>query len=156
MNRIKYSLLILVGLSAFVFASCKKDKDADKVQLLTVSVWKYDTAAIDQNNDGVMDQPIPSEIIGDCAKDNTISFAADGSGISDEGALKCDEEDPQTTPFTWTLGEGQSSLILDGNLFAGIDGEFKLITLTNSRMELSKMVDIIPGVSVNVILRLKH
>jgi len=159
MNRMKYSLLIIVGLSAFIFASCKKDEapaPLDKRQLLTVSVWKYDTAAIDANNDGVMDAPIPADMIEDCAKDNTVTFASNGTGISDEGAMKCDSEDPQSTPFTWTLGEDESTITFNGNLIAGIDGTFKLIALTDSKMELSKIIEVFPGYSVNAILRLKH
>lgn len=160
MTKIKYFFLIILGATAITLGSCKKDKgnsSEDKTALLTATVWKYDTAAIDFDNDGVMDTAIPEGIIEDCLKDNTIAFVSDGTGVADEGALKCTEYDPQATPFTWTFAPNSSSTIeFTGSLFAGIEGEAKLITLTSDVMELSTSYELVPGFSARIIIRMKH
>lgn len=49
----------------------------------------------------------------DCDVDNITRYESSGTAISDEGALLCDPNDPQTITFFWTLISNDSRLIVD-------------------------------------------
>lgn len=134
---------ILVAAIFVVIATvaCKKDKEDDKktaVDLITASAWKIDTVGWDKNSDGQIDEALQPGIFSSCFLDNTISFLTDSTGILDEGAVKCDTAD-QTTPFTWNFeGANNDTLNINGNLFGRLNGEVRVLTLTDANMKLSK------------------
>ncbi|MEP7257706.1 MAG: hypothetical protein ABI687_04950 [Flavitalea sp.] len=159
MTKMKYCLFLGLGFAIIVIASCKKDSVKTPVTnttLISSSTWKYDTAAIDANNDGTMDTAIPSGTIADCEKDNTATFVSGGTGVADEGALKCDDSDPQTTAFTWVFSSDEKMLTFTGPVFSVIDGDVKVLELTSTVLTISKLIEVFPGYSANVIVRLKH
>ena len=151
-------------LSAVIFTGCEKDNDDDnnnqpktKTELISASVWKFDNAKIDADNNGIGDLDLPAGIITDCQKDNTLSFNANGSGVMDEGATKCDAADPQTTNFTWNFNGTETQVNFTAAIFTGFGGDFKLISLTETELKLSKAVTV-PGAPtpVTVIASFKH
>jgi hypothetical protein len=64
----KKQLILLTSFTAVIFIlinACSKNNSnsntpATKMQLLTQSSWKYDTAGLDNNNDGLIDAPFPA------------------------------------------------------------------------------------------------
>jgi hypothetical protein len=131
------------------FISCKKDKTSaapTKAQLITAKSWYFSAASIDQNNDGVGDTSIPPSVLLACYTDNFLTFSANGTGVSDEGALKCNTSNPQTTNFTWSFTNAEQNVNFTATIFPGATGDFKIITLNDTQLILSKLTTL-PGFS---------
>ena len=156
MRTMKFVLMLAI----VVLVSCKKGEDskggATKMELITKAAWKYEHAALDVNKDGQVDTDLPAGFVEACDKDNTLLFKADGSGVADEGPSKCDQGNNQTTNFTWAFENDEKNLVFEQSIFTGIDGVVKIVTLSDSKLELLKEVQAGPGQSVNVIVRFKH
>lgn len=154
-----FQLTIYSFLFAFVFFSCKKDKPvvSNKPQLLTASPWLFSSALVDQNNDGVGDVTLPPSFLTPCYTDNFLTFTATGSGILDEGSIKCNASDPQTVPFTWSFTDSEKNINFSTAIFPGASGDFKIVKLDNLSLVLSKLVTV-PGFTsqVTVIITFIH
>jgi hypothetical protein len=149
--------------SLLVLAACQKDDSSGstpktKTELITSSSWKYNDAKIDTDNNGTGDQPIPSGFVEACQLDNTITFSSNGSGNIDEGPTKCDDADPQTLPFTWSFTSNETMINFSSAVFAGIGGDFKIVSLTESELVISQQVSVLPPPlpAVTVIASFKH
>lgn len=118
MNLMK--TLSLTLLLAVAVASCKKDK-ASTIELLTnargwiLVGYTVSPAFVD---------PITGTSISDwyaqletCEKDNLVFFQGDNVFITDEGATKCDPDDPQTDPGTWLLSADEKTVTIDGESY---------------------------------------
>ena len=153
-------LKIVLLLAGFAFVSCNKGEDSKsgptKTDLITKAAWKFEHAALDMNKDGQIDTDLPAGYVKACEKDNTLLFKKDGSGVADEGPSKCDQGDPQSTNFNWSFENGEQNLVFQQSIFTTIDGNVKILTLNDTRLELMKEVAIAPGQNVNVIVRFKH
>lgn len=100
MNKI----MMMAALAAsLVFGSCSKDKaepsgnsngnTTNKTpQELLVGTWQ--TSSVVWNG---------QEAIEDCQKDNLITFKADGSYTTDQGAIKCNPNASQTAQGQWEM-----------------------------------------------------
>lgn len=151
------ALTMMLG---FCFLSCKKDSSENngptKTELLTSSAWKYESGGVDVDKNGSIDLSL--ETLGlapACLLDNSATFNADGTGINDEGATKCDPSLPQTTPFNWSFANNETALNISGNGFAGISGQFKITTLTSTRLTIAKDTTM-NNMSGTLIVNLKH
>lgn len=154
----KYTILTIA--ICFAFASCSKDSSENngptKTELLTSSAWKYESGGADINKDGSIDLTLETlGTIPPCILDNSATFNADGTGINDEGATKCDPSLPQTTSFTWSFANNETALNISGNGFAGISGQFKITTLTSTRLTIAKDTSL-NNLSGTLIVNLKH
>ena len=112
----KILLLSFICCSIFlIINSCSKKSSSSttqtKMQLITASAWKYDTAGIDLNGDGIIDESLPGGVIPSCITDNTLTFNSDSTGVQNEGAIKCDSSAPQTSNFTWAFNSSQTSIV---------------------------------------------
>ena len=148
-------------LAVVALISCEKGEDsksgATKMELITKAAWKYDHAALDVNKDGQVDTDLPAGFVEACDKDNTLLFKANGSGIADEGPTKCDQGDDQSTNFTWSFENDEKNLVFEQSIFSGIDGEVKILALSDTKLELLKEVPAGTfGGTINVIVRFKH
>ena len=156
MRKLNFALL----LAAFAFGSCDKGEDSKsgptKTDLITKAAWKYDHAALDINKDGQIDTDLPAGYVTACEKDNTILFKKDGTGVADEGPSKCDQGDAQSTDFNWSFENGEQNIVFAQSIFTTIDGNVKILTLNDTKLELMKEVTLAPGQTVNVIVRFKH
>ncbi len=159
----KNYVFALLSVGAFIIYGCDKDDDdkditKERVQFITSSSWKYDTIGIDNNGDGKPDAPLPSQFAPqECETDNTITFKSDSTGLLDEGSLKCDAGDPQTTPFSWWFKENGSVLYSPDQIFgSGISGDFKVGEITTSRLRVIKDVSFPLVGNVTLVLDLKH
>lgn len=69
-----------------------------------------------------------------CARDNFIRFSQPNGFVSDEGPTKCDPLSPQTETGTWTLVNGDNTLVVR---YAGGGSEyFTLVALTATTLHL--------------------
>ena len=156
------SLFLLMNI--VLFTSCEKSNDDDdnnqqktKTELISASAWKYDNAKIDVDNNGTGDMDLPAGVIQPCQTDNTLTFAANGSGTIDEGLSKCNTGDPQTNLFTWSFTSNETVLNFSAAFFAGIGGgDFKILALTETELKLSKVVTAGLPTPVTVIVSFKH
>lgn len=154
----KYGILTIAA--CFVFAACSKDKPENtgptKTELLTSGAWKYESGGADLNKDGTIDLTLETlGLVPACLLDNSATFNADGTGVNDEGATKCDPSLPQTTSFNWSFANNETALNITGSGFAGISGQFKITTLSTTRLTITKdtTVNSIPAA---LIVNLKH
>jgi hypothetical protein len=156
----KKAMLIAAGLIGLAMAACKKDNNgqsATTTQLLTSSTWKYDTITLDLDKNGIPDSTVPPGYVESCDLDNTITFNSNLTGVSDEGATKCDDSLPQTTTFTWSLTNHDSTLNVTGNSQANLNGEITIKEITNTKLVLLKNITITDVITLNanVIITLK-
>jgi lipocalin-like protein len=116
MNLLKLTPAILLIVA---FTSCKKDS-LSKTDLLTdPNGWLLTALTIDP---AIVD-PITGAQIANlyaqynaCEKDDIIFFKDNGTIIYDEGATKCDPNDPQTgDDGTWLLSADEKTITIDGD-----------------------------------------
>ncbi len=153
-------LLLLSGILSVLILSigCSKDDDdptppqTTKTELLVKGPWlllKAEAAGIGD----VTDQ------LEDCMKDNILTFTStanrQGTGIADEGALKCYAT--QQTAFTWTLDAAETTLTSDKPLFTGGSLDFTVVSLNETNLVVKQQMTI-PGAPMPfmVTLTLKH
>lgn len=126
----KFNLLLSVILIFLCTASCKKTIDDTDNTTTSIVGKKWKLTAY--TSDGV---DIYNETYEPCEQDNIQIFAAGGKYILDEGAMKCDENDPQIGETgVWkmsgnklTFGEADSALQITATV----------TTLTNTTLKLS-------------------
>jgi len=155
----KYPLLICLSF-CFAFLGCQKDNSKSsaptKTELITKSSWKYDNAGIDLDRNGVIDIPPPAGTLEACDTDNFLLLAANGTGTVDEGPTKCVAGFPQSAPLTWSFSSNETVLNLNGGGVLGINGQFKILELTDIKLSLSKDTTIPFVGPVALIANLKH
>lgn len=153
----KYKLLFLAILPLLM--QCKKDSsdsnDSSKTTLLAQQTWKFDNAGVDADKNGSIDFSLSVGIIPSCSSDNTLTFASTGTGVINEGTIKCTATDPQTISISWSFSNNETELNLAGPAVAGVGGRFKILALTSIQLSLSKdtTINLLP---VALILNLKH
>ena len=111
------NILMLCIIASFtLFASCKKDKKdttptttSTKTGYLTKGAWKITAEKYKMNGSGWIDI---FSMLDPCDLDNTTTFFPNFTVINDEGAIKCNMTDPQSTTSPWAFGTGETSLIL--------------------------------------------
>lgn len=147
-------LLFLGCLFSLAMLSCGKDNDEpsskSKTELLTAQVWKISTVGLDIDKNGTVDFPYPLE---DCDKDDKFTFKTGGTGTADQGTLKCDAADPQTTDFTWAFKSNETILnvSIPNSL---LTGDMTIKTLDTSTLET--YIDVVdPDTQANVRLHIK-
>ncbi|WP_299251268.1 lipocalin family protein [uncultured Cytophaga sp.] len=105
-------IILSIAILATFFTACKKKKDdpAPKTttDYLTAHSWKTSdmVSNVDIDYDKNPNTPDSKDIRAqskDCAKDDIIVFLPNGTGVSTDAGLVCYPDDPNTTPFTWTL-----------------------------------------------------
>lgn len=155
-------LSFLAFLSLVMLGSCQKedsggDTPKTKTDLMVSSAWKYNDAKIDSDNNGTGDVALPAGVVESCQTDNTIVFDKNGSGTVNEGPTKCNATDPQTIPFTWNFGSGESVINFSSAVFAGVGGDFKIVSLTETELILSKQISMPPiPLPLTVVVSFKH
>lgn len=141
--------------------SCDKNDNKDntsgttKTQIITQSAWKFENAGVDFDKNGTAELDISNQIEA-CAKDNTYKFEANGSGTINEGAMMCSTSPGQTAPFTWAFISNETELKITSNAAQIINGQYKLVGLTDTRMTLSKDTTITGMGSATLIANFIH
>ena len=145
-------------IACLVFIACDKDDSDDnntptKTELITKSAWKFDDAGADADKNGSIDVSFASQLPA-CQTDNTLTLSTGGTGTVDEGTTKCDPSLPQTIPVTWGFASNETLLNLGGGGLLGITGQFKIVTLTDGNLALSKDTSLLGFQSF--VIKLKH
>ncbi len=155
-KSIRNPLLLLACLVSFALLSCSKNDDGpskSRTELLTVSAWKIASVGIDLDKNGTIDLPYTLEA---CEKDNTYSFHTDGHGEANEGAAKCDPDDPQTSAFSWSFKDNEKilSITYPGSV---LSGDTNIKSLSSSKMEIFlDTTDPDSGFAVRLYVTLTH
>ncbi|HEX9513647.1 MAG TPA: lipocalin family protein [Puia sp.] len=140
-----------------IWTACKKNTSASsdntsRTTLITAASWKFDSAGIDLNKDGIID--VVDTTLLPCQKDNTYTFNKDSTGVMDEGATKCNSTDPQTTAFTWSFsGTGQS--VIKSNANPLLANGINIFSMTSTKMVLYKDTTVF-GANIWYVVDLKH
>ena len=151
----------ILAIFSFVFFSCDKDDSSSpgtttsNTTILAQQSWKFNNAGLDPNKDGTIDTDVSSQVLA-CLKDNSVTFAANGSGTVDEGATKCNTADPQTLPFTWSFASNETLININGNAIAGKGGQYKVVALTSTQFSLSKDTTVPIIGATTFVVNLKH
>ena len=138
MRKFRFHSGIFILMSIFILASCSKDDNNDSStptkttkEYLTAGFWKFTAITVDP---GIV---IPGgTTITDffsqqdaCSKDDIMRFNSDGSITDDEGATKCDPNDPQTSnDGSWALSADNKVLTIS---YPGEDAISVTITSIN-------------------------
>lgn len=138
---------------SLTFVSCSKDDDDNtpapktKTQLITQSTWRFSAATVGGSD--------VSAFLQACQKDNILTFASNGTGTVDEGPLKCNAGDPQTSPFTWNFLSNETQLFISTTLFAGGSSTFNIVTLSETQLIVSQNITV-GGTSQNAVVTFIH
>jgi hypothetical protein len=152
------SPILMYCLLLFTAASCSKPAaDSDtlpktKTALLAQAAWKLQTVALDTNKDGVADGDATG-YVQPCKLDNSYTFKTDGSGTMDEAAIKCNNTDPQTLPFTWLFKNNET--VLSGN-FSFTNGDVVIVSLSETSLVVSYDDNFGTATTYHIIATLKH
>lgn len=139
--------------ASLAFVSCSKDDDDNspapktKTQLITQSTWRFSAATVGGSD--------VSAFLQACQKDNILTFASNGTGTVDEGPLKCNAGDPQTSPFTWNFLTNETQLFISTTLFAGGSSTFNLVTLSETQLVVSQNITV-SGTTQNAVVTFIH
>ncbi len=106
-------------LATLTMTSCEKDKDKpDNTEVLTGGSWKLTAMTSDPAFDwfGTPVTNLYAQLPA-CIKDDLTIFKENGTVNFDEGASKCDPNDPQTTSGTWAFNTDETilSVTTDGD-----------------------------------------
>jgi hypothetical protein len=137
---------------AICFFACKKDSEPQsKKTLLTKGAWHVSAytvdPAIDFDGDGT-DETNVYAVMDQCIKDDHTTFFTDGKAELDEGATKCNANDPQTMSLTWSMNQDETQLEVQGI-------EYMIESLTESNMVL-KEIEVISAVTVTHTVTFSH
>lgn len=116
MKQLRWTILLATAMSVVFFTGCNDDDDDKSAAEMLVGTWKVISQTIDPAAD-MGSGPITDmySIMEACEKDDLTTFKSDGTFINDEGATKCDTEDPQTEEGTWKLIDGDKKLVIDSD-----------------------------------------
>ncbi|MGZ5286235.1 MAG: hypothetical protein ACXWB9_03575 [Flavisolibacter sp.] len=152
----KYPISILL---AFFLISCDKEENdppaPTNTDHISSSQWQYENGGVDGDKNGTIDLNLSTVGIPDCVLDNKATFNANGSGVADEGATKCDAAHPQTTAFNWNFSNNETTLNIAGSGLFGIGGQFTVTELNANRLSLRKDTTMM-GQSVWMVVQFKH
>jgi hypothetical protein len=133
----KINLLLIVSLFLATL-SCKKDDAPTKKDLLTGKNWilTAETVSPAIDYDGILVTDLYAQM-DDCDKDDINKFNANGTYTFEEGATKCDVNDPQIYDAgTWAFNSDQTILVLTSPSEGTKNAE--IIELTSSKCVISQ------------------
>jgi hypothetical protein len=142
-------LTLFSFITVLLFTQCSKDDTPapTKTDYITKGSWKFERAIA--NGTDVSSQ-IPA-----CFKDNTMTFATNGSGTISEGTTAC--VPPAPSDFTWSFQNNETLLNLSTPLVSGGSGIFSLINVNDVNLTLSQNMTIPPAtVPILVVVSFNH
>ena len=145
----KLILFTLICLTGFIFSSCDKTDEAPptNTDYITKASWKFSSAKA-----GGFDvtAQVPA-----CFKDNTMTFAINGTGTISEGANVCASPAPAT--FTWNFqGTNGNDLNLSTPIITGGSTVFTIVLLNDVSLVVSQTMTIAPNPPTTVELTFVH
>jgi hypothetical protein len=136
---LSFSLFVsLLSFLSVTVVSCKKDSPAPaptKTQLLTGKNWKVTALTVDPPRPYVAFGPAVTDWYSQmkgCEQDNLFKFNSDGTMIKDEGATKCNVNDPQTISGTWVFNTDQTIVTTTIN---SVSISYTIVELTTTTLK---------------------
>lgn len=109
MRRNRLSRILFLSAAIPLLAACHRNRSQSRdLQLLTHTPWKYEKAGFNADDEGSFDALNPQ--IAGCERDNFVIFRIDGTGILQEGRIKCKPADPDSLPFYWSFQDNDSMI----------------------------------------------
>jgi len=137
----KLSLYLLVVLFGVYIFGCKKDETTSAKENL-IGKWMVTAMTISPAYYGITDMFSTNDA---CSKDDLTIFNADGTVQTDEGLIKCNASDPQTTnDGTWALSADGKTLTMTES--ASSISVITIVTLSSSSF-VGKMTYVESGVT---------
>ena len=144
----KLVLFAALCFSTILFNSCDKTDEAPptNTDYITKSSWKFSSAKA-----GGIDvtAQVPA-----CFKDNTMTFAINGTGTISEGASVCTPPSPSS--FTWAFQNNGTQINLSTPIVTGGSGLFTIVLLNDASLVVSQTMTIAPLPPTNVELTFIH
>lgn len=143
-------ILAVVAVALLAFSSCEEDeKPQNKTSILTSKNWKMTGQTVNPGfpiGNGAVITDFYEQFYEDCDKDNTMKFNENGSYSEDEGATKCNSEDPQTIPGSWAFNTDETiiSITEDSETIS-----FTILELTNTTLK-TKHTEKYEGINYSV------
>ena len=146
MNKLK--LLAALCFTTLLFTNCDKTDEAPPTNTdhITTGSWKFSSAKASGID---VTAQVPA-----CFKDNTMTFAINGTGTISEGANVCAPPAPAT--FTWTFQNNGSEINLSVPIVSGGSTVFTIVTLNAATLVVSQTMTIAPTPPTNVELTFIH
>lgn len=106
--------ITLIMIALVTGLACKKEKvTKSRTELLTTGSWHVVAytvdPAVDWDGDGTKETNVYA-VEEPCIKDDRTTFFPNGTGELDEGPTKCNDNDPQTIPITWSFNQNESKI----------------------------------------------
>jgi len=144
----KLVLFAALCFSTVLFNSCDKTDEAPptNTDYITKSSWKFSSAKA-----GGIDvtAQVPA-----CFKDNTMLFAANGTGTINENTIVCTPASPAN--FTWVFQNNGTQISLNTPLVSGGSGVFTIVLLNDVSLVVSQTMTIAPAPPTTVELTFIH
>ena len=144
----KLILFAALCFSTALFSSCDKTDEAPptSTDYITKSSWKFSSAKA-----GGFDvtAQVPA-----CFKDNTMTFAINGTGTISEGANVCASPAPAT--FTWSFQNISTQINLSTPIITGGSTIFTIVLLNDVSLVVSQTMTIAPNPPTTVELTFIH
>lgn len=151
MRKLLLNTVLLSSLVFLTLTGCKKEENntpaKTNTEKISQSPWVFEKAMA-----GGVDISTQPQLA--CYTDNTLTFAANGTGTTTEGTNVCSSPTPAN--FTWTFQSNESVLHLSFSLFAGGSPDFTIVSLTETNLVLSQMVTFAPFPPTLVTVTFKH
>ena len=144
----KLLLFAVIAISSFSSVSCNKNDSPppSNSDYITKSSWKFSAAKASGID---VTAQVPA-----CFKDNTMLFAANGTGTISEGANVCSPASPAT--FTWVFQNNGTELNMSTPIVTGGSGVFTIVTLNDVILTVSQTMTIAPNPPTTVELTFIH
>lgn len=157
-HRMK-TYLPLFAFVLLLLSACSKNDDSSantttpqpsKKELLTANSWKYKSWTVTPGLQDSLGNTFTDyyAYLPQCEKDDIITFATNGGVTIDEGASKCDANDPQEQIGTWSFLNNETKLNMNGYTYS-------IATLTSTELVLT-FTDLQGSTTVNHTVTLRH
>ncbi|MEZ4950947.1 MAG: hypothetical protein R2879_20585 [Saprospiraceae bacterium] len=133
MNKNLFAIALLVLATAFATTSCNKDEDPKTNAELILGSWKVTAASVSPEIP-IVGTDVYSYLYEECDKDDISIFEDNGVLKIDEGASKCNANDPQTVTGTYLFNPTQTVITINDG--SGPES-FNVVELGESVMRIS-------------------
>lgn len=139
-NEMKKSLTVISFL-IFSFSNCSKKSDPvlpPEELLVTSKGWIQTSQTVSPRRyiNGVAVTDYYNQVLASCKTDDILTFTANGTSgpyIIDEGATKCNPNDPSTVDKgTWTLNANKTTIEFKSDSPSAIPYTYIIVSLTST------------------------
>lgn len=136
-KNMRYTFSAIIFCFILSIAACTNNKDQNPLvsneQYLVNNNWKLSTVETVPSIPGIN----PMDFLETCQLDNTFDFSDGGVLIVDEGATKCNENNPQVITGEWSLSQEQTQLQL---VYGIITRDFTILEINDAVMKVQTEV----------------